>query len=143
MNGKTVSLLAAFVLLARVGFAGTEVGYELITSQFDQTAAAVAGDAEIEFEDRVWAVPGVEQLVPKSDLVVAAWSESGIRFEFKYEVNSPIRWAEPRFAVRLPQWVDEIIWPLTRELWGGLSDPPQSPNLRLGRLDGMVLATQR
>jgi len=141
MNGKSFAWLIAFAWLSNVGFAGTDVGYELNTSRLEPPTAASVGDAAIEFEDRVWAVPGVQQLVPKSDLVVAPWSASGLRLELNTMRDS---YEMPRYAVRLPQWVDEIIWPLTRELWGGMSDLPAGtrPDLRLGRLNGMVLATQ-
>jgi hypothetical protein len=135
------------VLLSQGAVAGTDVGYELDTTGLENTAATQVGDRPVQIEDRAWVVPGVEQSTNKSELTVFACTGHS-------------RIVAPRFhpsnsmaldGAQLPRWINEIVWPLTRDLWTEVELEPYVPlpinfdRMRIPRrgFDAMRLATQR
>jgi hypothetical protein len=145
MPQRTHLWFLAFVLFSQVAIAGTEVGYELDTSALKSTPPTQTADNTIKIEDRAWAVPGVEQPINKINLLNQSASRRRIAFSHPYSSRC-ISGNE----ATLPQWISEIIWPLTRELW---SDTGLKPNLSapatpippipLRGFHGMNLATER
>jgi hypothetical protein len=135
--------LSAFVLFSQVAIAGTDVGYDLNTSALETTPAAQPADNTIRIEDRTWAVPGVEQSINKIDLV----DQSGSRWKLAFPHPHSSYCMSGNEAPR-PQWISEIAWPLTRELWSdtgleaNLPAPATPiPPIPLRGFHGMNLAT--
>jgi hypothetical protein len=149
MLKRTHLWFLASVLFSQGAIAGTDVGYELNTNALESTPATPIADHAVKIEDRTWAVPGVEQSINNSDLVIHLWNES----------DSPTRIAVPRFhsshclpanAAQPPQWIIDIIWPLTRDLWSDTgfgpnmpAPPTPIPPIPLRGFHGMNLATER
>jgi hypothetical protein len=135
----------AAVLLARVAIADTDVGYDLNTSALETASEARPADSTIRIEDRTWAVPGVEQSINNIDLV----DQSGSRWKLAFS-HPHSSYCIPENEAPLPQWISEIAWPLTRDLWygtlwndSGLEANPATPipPLPLHGFHGMNLAT--
>ena len=130
----------SFLLCTQLAFAGTDVGYELDPAASETTPATkvVDNNNEIKLEDRAWVVPAVEQYVGRSRPLSRPWLNSkNSRFEF---------------TPKLPEWISNDAWPLTRDLWSHEHVQPylpmQVPGLekihrtRRG-FDGIFLATPR
>ena len=128
----------SFLLCTQLAFAGTEVGYELDPTASETTPAIKNVDNEIKLEDRSWSVPGVEKFVGKHE---------GFGRERRYSKNSRVE-----VTPKLPEWISNDAWPLTRDLWSHEHVQPclpmQVPGLekihRMRRgFDGIFLATPR
>jgi hypothetical protein len=137
-----LSFLAA-VLFSQVAIAGTDVGYDLNTTALEAAPAAQPADNTIKIEDRTWAVPGVEQSINNFDLV----NQSGARWKGAFS-HPHLSCCSTGNEAPLPQWISEIAWPLTRELWSdtglesNLSTPTMPiPPIPLRGFHGMNLAT--
>ena len=126
----------SFLLCTQLAFAGTEVGYDLNPAASETTPAIKVVDNEIKLEDRAWAVPGVEKFVGKHSSFGRDWISP------KFQQAAP----------KLPEWISNDAWPLTRDLWSHEHVQPylpmQVPGLekihrtRRG-FDGIFLATPR
>lgn len=148
MLKRTYPSFLAAMLFSQVALAGTEVGYDLNTNDLESTPATQVADQAVQIEDRAWGVPGVEQSVIKSDRIVIPLLISNTRIAVTGFHSSNRMTAG---GAQLPQWINEIVWPLTRDLWTAAELEPYVPLpvnydrmhiLRKG-FDGMPLAAQR
>jgi hypothetical protein len=105
MPVNRVWLLAAVFFIPRLVHAGGDVSFQL-----DAQVTVLNVDSEsltresIEFQDRAWAVPGMEQA---SQSLPAAKT-------FNFASNSGPHF---RFAGDGPTWLDDVCFPLTRQLF--------------------------
>ena len=112
-------VFAASCLLARAGWSD-DVSYKLDLNESNSTVTSASLDLpKIAIADRAWAAPGVEQslqhLLPPRPFDFAKPYQR-IRFEY---APTAIRdsFALP-YAYSGPEWLDDAVWPLTRELYG-------------------------
>jgi hypothetical protein len=141
---------AAVYLLAMRAFA-SDVDYQLqiATSTTIETPNTIVPPALV-IADRVWVTPGVEQslkgLPPSPPLDARGPQKTRI------EAAPRSRWPVSRteFVADPPAWLDDAVWPLTRELWSNaefeLNMPVPStpiPSLPPRGFHGMNLAMER
>ena len=112
-------VFAASCLLARAGWSD-DVSYKLDLNESNSTVTSASLDLpKIAIADRAWAAPGVEKslqhLLPPRPFDFAK-PRHRIRFEY---APTAIRdsFALP-YAYSGPEWLDDAVWPLTRELYG-------------------------
>jgi len=111
MPTKLVWLFAAIALLPTSARAGTEV-----TFQFELQIPASNADTEspklgsVELQDRSWAAPGVEQATcPLAPAKPFDFTGPQTRFHFDGDG---------------PRWLDDVCFPLTRQLFHQCEQPP-------------------
>jgi hypothetical protein len=104
MPKRLVWLFSAITLLPSYARAGTEV-----TFQFEMQIATSNADAEspklgsVEIQDRAWATPGVEQATfPMTPAMPFDFTGPQTRFRFDGDG---------------PHWLDDVCFPLTRQLF--------------------------
>jgi hypothetical protein len=112
MRTQIVAWMLTALCVAQVSVA-SDVGYELETESLKSVQEQSDGETpRIQLQDRVWAAPGVEQ----------AHSKLPPRRTFGFQ-------SEQRFRIEGmpgdgPEWVDDIAWPRTRELFGRSIEEP-------------------
>jgi hypothetical protein len=107
MKTQIVTWVFATVCLARVG-AASDVGFQLETEKLQTFKESTNSESpNVELLDRVWAAPGVEQAY--STLPPAR----------KFGVQSKRRLRIEGMPGDAPEWMDDIAWPRTRELFRG------------------------
>lgn len=116
-----VLLMIAFALANQRAIA-TDVGYQLDAKPL---AAAEESNVEepfaIEFKERVWSVPGIEQT--SKDLLPPKKFDFKAPKQFYLEAADACRTNTSYLISGGPEWLDDVAWPLTRELYG-LGRPP-------------------
>ena len=94
-----------------------DVGYQLDTKSLTPVDLPQFVEVRpIEFEERVWSAPGVEQtsmeLLPPKKFDFQTPKQLRIEFDDRY------RGGGGYLIGGGPEWLDDAAWPLTRELYG-------------------------
>lgn len=118
MRARIVGLLLAMNFMPQFGSA-TDVGYRLETHCFTAIDEPKVGElSSIEIKDRVWAAPGIEDSFRQLEPPRIFDFQAKQRFRIEGPGGSP------------PDWLDDVAWPRTRELWGlGRSDVDGDPRM--------------
>jgi hypothetical protein len=116
MLTRSISWLLSVTCLPLIVMAD-DVAYRLDTNALTMTyTSAVIRTDSIQFQDRVWAVPGIEQATIELDPPQA--------FDFKRPARIRIERApgcRDRFGHECaggPDWLDDVALPRTREMYG-------------------------
>ena len=114
-------VFAASCLLARAGWSD-DVSYKLDLNESNNTVTTASLDLpKIAIADRAWAAPGIEEarselLPPRPfDLGEAKAIE---RYQIERSVSISGFKVHSQGPREGPQWIDEVAWPRTRELYG-------------------------
>jgi hypothetical protein len=106
--------------IASSGFS-SDVAYKLDESTFARPEASISiHPCEFTIVDRTWAAPGVEQ--SSQDLLppIKFDFDAAPRIRIVHDAvctDTSLRLDHPHLQVR-PEWLDDVAWPLTRELYG-------------------------
>ena len=111
MLSKVVCSIALIATVSMSARAGADVDY-----QFDVNVPSTNLDFSInsldsiKIQDRVWATPGIEQAIgPEYYLITHSNASDWIPAP---ESSGLVK------IVRLPEWLDDAVWPRSREMWG-------------------------
>jgi hypothetical protein len=115
-----------FVAISAVGFVASlglasDVAYRLGIENLPRVEEPTAiQPPAIKFADRVWSTPGVEQtskeLLPPQKFDLTAPRAFRIRIEAAEDCRDV--GLNCRYPHGGPEWLDDVAWPLTRELYG-------------------------
>lgn len=146
MQTLRAALLSALCLIPSISLA-SDVDYQLNNNALTTINQPKTPEPPaLSIVDRAWNVPGVEQSLEENELV----EKSGLHLRLETSFCARL---SPTRNVSLPQWINELVWPLTRELWtrsdgtlrgfdSEILPEPVIPAPRRG-FDGINLATQQ
>lgn len=118
MRAVRIAVFATSCFLASDGW-GNDVCYKLNADALNaaETNVSLAPPA-IVISDRVWAAPGVEQTT--EDLLPPVKFDITGKPRLRIEASEDCRdiGTLMRYPHVGPQWLDDVAWPLTRQLYG-------------------------
>jgi hypothetical protein len=127
MRIKLASIVLGAVLAPQFAYSA-DIAYQLETANLATSEPTkMAEPVKLAIVNREWAVPGVEQtsqdLLPPIKLPYVGTPRVRI------EASEDCRVADTclRYPHVGPQWLDDVAWPLTRELWGSTDFAPNMP----------------
>jgi hypothetical protein len=125
MRACNIGLVFVLTLVSRIGFS-EEVDYKLLLTSISAfNEQNIDEPFSIAVRDRVWAAPGVEQTT--KELLPPRRFDAAAPRRLRFEAAESCRDVGIHRMIDAmnggPEWLDEVAWPLTRELYG-LGQPP-------------------
>jgi hypothetical protein len=127
MATKLASIVVGMMLATQFAYSA-DVAYQLNTVIMQASEPSkIVEPAKLAIVNREWAVPGVEQ--SSQDLLPPAKFPYTGPPRLRIEASEDCRDADTclRYPHVGPQWLDDVAWPLTRELWGSTDFAPNMP----------------